>query len=180
MPGGVWGMSFAHFGLGLVILGGLGASVLTLEHISRTPLNTPITLGNYEFTLEEVSQKTIDNYQAYQGRMRVAKRGGGDEFYLYPERRIYIVGGMETTEAAIRSSIMDDVYVVIGEVTSESNELGYVVRLYVKPFVPWMWVGCLLMVIGAFISLADRRLRLGAPALRGRQLAATKGAISNA
>ncbi len=71
---------------------------------------------------------------------------------------------MQTTEAAIRSTFAGDLYAVIGEPDGQG---GYAVRLYDKPLIGWIWLGCLVMVLGGAISLSDRRLRVGAPARRG-------------
>jgi cytochrome c-type biogenesis protein CcmF len=70
---------------------------------------------------------------------------------------------METTEAAIRPSLLGDLYAVVGEGDAER---GWAVRLYWKPLVSWIWLGALIMALGGFLSLSDRRLRVGAPARR--------------
>src|SRR3546814_5450277 len=67
---------------------------------------------------------------------------------------------MPTTEAAIRTTILADLYVVIGDGDGQG---GWTVRVYHEPLVPWIWLGCLLMVAGGLTSLSDRRLRIGAP-----------------
>ncbi|MFK7866365.1 MAG: heme lyase CcmF/NrfE family subunit [Alphaproteobacteria bacterium] len=162
LPGSVWGMSLAHFGLGLIVAGALGASVLTQELITRVKLGDTVSLGNYSFMLEAVTQKQMQNYNAIEGKILIA-HNGNDAHYLYPERRRYVGGDMETTEAAIESSWRGDVYAVLGEVDENAANDGYVLRLYIKPLVPYMWLGSLLMVIGAGLSLVDRRLRLGVP-----------------
>jgi cytochrome c-type biogenesis protein CcmF len=104
---------------------------------------------------------------------------------LQPEKRFYPVQGMVTTEAAIHTSLVADLYVVLGdagqaesgggggtpEFLRESNpDAPWTVRIYYNPLVPWIWGGCIIMVLGGIVSLSDRRLRIGAPA-RARSLA---------
>ena len=86
---------------------------------------------------------------------------------LAPERRRYIVTGTETTEAALYSQWHADLYAVIGQGGGQDGgKESWTVRLYFKPLVPWLWAGTLLMVFGGFVSLSDRRLRIGAPTAR--------------
>ena len=167
LPGGVWGMSLAHFGLGMIVAGGLGAAALTQERIDRVMIGEAVSLGDYRFTLNSVNSLPVANYQAMRASVTVNSQDGEDLITLYPERRIYISGNMETTEAAIHSSIAGDLYVVLGEVTDHSPQQGYVLRIYIKPLVPWMWFGALLLVIGAICSLFDRRLRRLKPIIKG-------------
>ncbi|MCZ6721884.1 MAG: heme lyase NrfEFG subunit NrfE, partial [Proteobacteria bacterium] len=79
---------------------------------------------------------------------------------LYPERRRYRVGGRETTEAAIRTTWLADLYVVIGDPDGAG---GFATRLYFNPLVPWIWIGAFVMVLGGGVSLSDRRHRVGVP-----------------
>ena len=91
--------------------------------------------------------------------MRVM-RNGEEVTILSPERRFYPVQQMPTTEAAIHSTFLADLYAAIGEGGSQE---GWTVRIWHNPLVPWIWAGCLIMVIGGLVSLSDRRLRIGAP-----------------
>ncbi len=85
---------------------------------------------------------------------------------LTPEKRIYDVQRRETTEAAIHTTGLADLYAVIGKPDGRG---GWTVRLYHEPLVPWIWAGTLIMVLGGAVSLSDRRLRVGAPAARRRR-----------
>jgi cytochrome c-type biogenesis protein CcmF len=78
---------------------------------------------------------------------------------MRPEKRRYFVQGRETTEAAIDTTFMKDLYAVLGE----QHEGAWVTRIYFNPLVPWMWMGALIMIFGGALSLSDRRLRIGAP-----------------
>jgi cytochrome c-type biogenesis protein CcmF len=87
---------------------------------------------------------------------------------LEPERRFYSVQRRATTEAAIHTTIFADLYATLGEADGKG---GWTVRLYHNPLAPWIWLGAALAALGGFVSLTDRRLRIGAPR-RARQPAA--------
>jgi cytochrome c-type biogenesis protein CcmF len=94
----------------------------------------------------------------------VVTRNGAEVVTLYPEKRVYPVQAMPTTEAAIDYGFSRDIYLVIGD-PQEGG--GYAVRSYVKPFANWLWAGSALMALGGLLSLTDRRYRLAAGARRG-------------
>nr|MBP6737148.1 heme lyase NrfEFG subunit NrfE [Paracoccaceae bacterium] len=119
-------------------------------------------LGRYEVTLKAVHEEPGPNYTTTMAEM-VVSRGGRVVATLFPEKRVYPVQAMPTTEAAISNGFLDDVYLVIGDA---QNGGGYAVRGYVKPFANWIWGGALLMALGGFLSLTDRRYRLAAGARR--------------
>ena len=80
---------------------------------------------------------------------------------LRPEKRIYNASGMPMTEAAIDAGIFGDRYVSLGEPVSDKGAEGaWALRLYIKPFVDWIWFGCFMMALGGFIAMSDRRYRL--------------------
>ena len=118
------------------------------------------TVGGYKVTFNGIQDKRGPNYVAMRGLFE-AKRGKSTPFKLIAEKRRYVVGGQETTEAAIHNSWRGDLYIVIG---NADEDAGQTVRLYFMPLVNWIWLGTLVMVLGGFISLSDRRLRIGAPA----------------
>jgi cytochrome c-type biogenesis protein CcmF len=118
--------------------------------------------GGYEFLLEKVSEARGPNYMAQRGHFRVT-RDGELVALLSPEKRVYPVQNMPTTEAAILSTPLRDLYTVIGDPDGTG---AYTVRIYIEPLVPWLWFGAGLMVLGGLVSLSDRRLRVGAPARR--------------
>jgi cytochrome c-type biogenesis protein CcmF len=90
-------------------------------------------------------------------------RNGAEVAVLNPEKRFYPVAGMPTTEAGIDIGFTRDIYLVIGDPQANG---GWAVRTYIKPFANWIWGGSILMAIGGFISLSDRRLRVAAGASR--------------
>ena len=97
-----------------------------------------------------------------------ATKDGREVALLHPEKRIYPVAAMPTTEAAIANGLWRDLYVVIGDPQADG---GWAVRTYVKPFANWIWAGAILMAFGGALSLSDRRYRVAAGARRAPALA---------
>ncbi len=168
MPRAAYGMSLAHFGLAVAIIGMTGAAAWKTEEIKVLQPGQSLTLQGYDFKLESVGGIRGENYLADQAHFVVSQDG---EFVanLYPERRQYLVQPMPTTEAAIRSTPLADLYAVIGEPDGKG---GWIVRVYHEPLVPWIWFGALIMVAGGLTSLSDRRYRVGAPVRAGAAQAA--------
>ena len=164
LPRSAWGMTLAHLGLAAIIAGSAGASLWTTERIlTMTPGQTE-DLAGYEVTFDGAEQVRGPNYLALRATFQT-RDGNTPVATLHAERRRYLVGGQETTEAGIYTMLAGDLYVVVGEAQANG---GYVVRLYYKPLVAWIWIGSVLMVIGGFVSLSDRRLRVGAPTRRSQ------------
>lgn len=168
LPGAAYGMSLAHLGMAVFICGATGEMNWTRELVATARAGDTLTLGQYELVLEKVERSEGPNYFRDMATLKVSK-DGAPFATLQPERRLYPVQQMPTTEAAIRSGISGDLYVAIGEGSSEG---GYIVRVWIKPLVPWIWAGAMMMVLGGLFSLSDRRLRIGAPKRSRRRPAA--------
>jgi len=168
MPRAAYGMSLAHFGLAVAVIGMTGAAAWKTENIKVLQPGQSLTLQGYEFRLESVGGIRGENYLADQAHF-VVSRDGNAIANLYPERRQYLVQPMPTTEAAIRSTPLADLYAVIGEPDGKG---GWIVRVYHEPLVSWIWFGALIMVAGGLTSLSDRRYRVGAPVRAGAAQAA--------
>ena len=164
LPRAAYGMTLAHAGLALVIAGATGASLWREEHIQSSLPGDAMEVGGYEVTLEGVRQVEGPNYSADQGQFTV-RREGRQVMVLKPEKRVYPVAAMPTTEAAIHTTGRGDLYVVLGD-AAEDDSGAWVTRLFFTPLVVWMWIGSLVMVAGGLLSLSDRRLRVGAPRRR--------------
>ncbi|MDH3336100.1 MAG: heme lyase NrfEFG subunit NrfE, partial [Rhodospirillaceae bacterium] len=165
-----WGMSIAHAGLGIAIIGMVGSTVWKQEKIIVMHPGETVQVAGYDYTFVGARQLQGPNYIATRGKFIVNK---GDKHItnLYPEDRAYPVRSMPTTEAAIYTMASADLYVALGN--KEKNSDGYVVRIYHNPLVVWIWVGVLQLVLGATISLSDRRHRVGAPERASRPGKAT-------
>ncbi len=158
MPRGAWGMTLAHLGLAIAIAGMTGAGLWKQEKVLTMQPGETARIGGFDLTLDAVRDEPGPNYAATRG-IFTARRGDDVVAVLSPEKRVYTVEGRPTSEAAIHSMISGDLYAVIGDPQGD----GYVVRLFWNPLVPWMWTGCLVMVVGGALSLTDRRFRIGAP-----------------
>ena len=119
-------------------------------------------VGAYDITLIDVREVQGPNYVSTMADMRVV-RDGREIAVLSPEKRVYPVQAMPTTEAAIRSAFTGDIYLVIGDPQQGG---GWAVRTYLKPFAFWIWLGSGLMALGGLVSLSDRRWRIAAAARR--------------
>jgi cytochrome c-type biogenesis protein CcmF len=97
---------------------------------------------------------------------------------LYPENRVYPVENRPTTEAAIETTLAADLYVALGNEDAATG--GFVVRIYHKPLVVWMWIGAMMLVLGSIVSLTDRRHRIGAPTKSPGKSKAHGGAVQAA
>ena len=167
LPRSAWGMTLAHLGLAGIIAGAAGASLWSEEKILAMQPGQSVALAGYDIRFEGAETREGPNYASLHGVFQVS-RNRAPVATLVAERRRYLVGGQETTEAAIRTTLAGDLYAVIGEAQAGG---GHVVRLYYKPLVAWIWAGAAVMVLGGLMSLSDRRLRIGAPARRERGLA---------
>ena len=163
LPRGAWGMSVAHAGMGLVVIGMAASISWEREVISLKYPGDSSTLGAYEITLQDVALKQGPNYRYHEGTF-IVRRDGAVIATLYPEIRNYTDPVTQTTEAAIYPLISGDLYAVIAEsgannIPGEPKRWG--VRLYHKPLIGWMWLGAFMMFVGGGLSLSDRRLRVG-------------------
>ena len=162
LPRADWGKAFAHAGLGVTFIGISLLMAWQVEDIRTVQVGETFDVGGYAITLAEVHEEPGPNYVSTMATMRVAKNGR-EVAVLHPEKRVYPVQAMPTTEAAIDNGFFRDIYLVIGD---EQQSGGWAVRSYIKPFANWIWFGCALMALGGFISLSDRRYRVAAGAKR--------------
>jgi cytochrome c-type biogenesis protein CcmF len=155
---GYYAMHLAHLGVAVFIV---GVTLVKGNEISTDVKMEPgdtVTVGSYTFRMEGVGEVNGPNYVAARATIAVTSRSG-DTFTLQPEKRLYRVQQMPMTEAAIRPTLTGDVYVSLGEALSDT---AWVVRAQVKPFVDWIWAGCVLMALGGLLALSDRRYRVRA------------------
>ncbi len=163
-PGSFWGMSLAHFGLGIFIIGLAFTSSYTIEKDLRMSAGDSYQIGDYTYRFDGVSNRRGPNYLSQTGTVTVLK-GAHTAAVLKPEKRVYLVQRMPMTEAGIDAGLTRDLYVALGEPLADGN--SWAVRLYYKPYVRWIWLGPLVMVLGGIFAAGDRRyrtLRRAAPA----------------
>ncbi len=159
LPRAATGMTLAHMGIAVMIVGIAGSSSWQTEKIQVLAPGESVLVAGYDFRLDQVADENGPNYTTQRATITVSRDG---RFFatLYPERRFFPVAGQTTTEAAIRTTPLSDLYAVIGEPDGAG---GWTTRFYLNPLVPWIWYGALIMVAGGFLSLSDRRHRVGAP-----------------
>jgi cytochrome c-type biogenesis protein CcmF len=156
LPRGYWGMLVAHLGVAVFLVGVTMVRGYETEKDVRMLVGDSVEVGGYTFRLDGLDRVRGPNYEATRGHVRVA-RNGRDVALLHPEKRFYPVQQMPMTEADIDSGFTRDLYVSLGEPVGEG---AWVVRVYHKPFVDWIWGGGFLMAIGGVIAITDRRYRL--------------------
>jgi cytochrome c-type biogenesis protein CcmF len=151
------GMLLAHAGIGVFIIGVTMVKSYESERDLRMAPGESATFGDYTFQFDGVRELPGPNYTAARAAITV-RRGGEVIARMAPEKRVYLVQQNPMTEAAINASISRDLYVSLGEALEGG---AWTVRIHVKPFVRWIWIGCLLMAFGGLLAASDRRYRAG-------------------
>jgi cytochrome c-type biogenesis protein CcmF len=162
LPRADWGKAAAHSGLGVTFIGIACLMAWDVEDIRVAQIGESFDVGGYTITLDAVDRVEGPNYISTMATLTAAK-GGRVVAVLHPEKRIYPVAGMPTTEAAIKNGFWRDIYLVIGD---PQDNGGWAIRTYIKPFANWIWAGAIIMALGGCLSLTDRRYRVAAGARR--------------
>tara|TARA_R110002012_G_scaffold104009_1_gene244149 strand:- start:14549 stop:16540 length:1992 start_codon:yes stop_codon:yes gene_type:complete len=159
---GTWGMTLAHAGLGLFVMGAVVETSYRVEAAAPLAIGGEIQAGPWAVRLNGVEMVEGPNYLAEQGRLTVEPRGGGKGHDVVAERRFFPAGGQTTTEVGLDFRGLDDVYVVMGERRSTETEArAWTVRVWWNPWARLIFLGPVIMALGALLSLLDRRLRVG-------------------
>jgi cytochrome c-type biogenesis protein CcmF len=166
-PMAVWGSAVAHAGMGVTVAGIAGMALAASTIVAVHPGDT-VQLAGYGWTLLGLRDEPGPNYTARVADVRIS-HDGQEVATLHPSRRLFTVQRTTVTDTAIQTNGLRDLYVVLGE----ERDGAAVLRLHVNPLAPWIWFGALVMAAGGALSLADRRLRIGAPARRSTAVAAT-------
>jgi cytochrome c-type biogenesis protein CcmF len=154
-PRAMVGMQLAHLGVAVFIFGVTMVKSYEIERDVKMDKGDTTEVGGYTFTFQGVREVTGPNYRAAQGSVAVT-RNGREVAQMRPEKRIYRVQQNPMTEAAIQTGFTRDLYVSLGQAAEGE---AWVVRVYYKPFVTWIWGGCLLMALGGGVAATDRRYR---------------------
>ena len=155
-PRAMYGLTLAHAGLGLLVLGITGVTAWDSDKVLSMRLGDTVAFAGRTLTLSAFETVKGPNYEARQARFEV--RGQGKPYQLSSEKRFYASAQSQTTEAGIRVSPLGNLYVSVGE----ESPNGVIVRLWDHPLIIWIWIGGFTMALGGAVSLSDRRLRLGA------------------
>ncbi|MEK1890336.1 MAG: heme lyase CcmF/NrfE family subunit [Phyllobacterium sp.] len=161
LPRSVFGTTFAHFGLGVTLLGIVAVSTFATESVLVMKPGDTVAAGGYTLRFDRVEPVKSSNYNEDQGHFMVLDRAGNEVTDLLSSKRFFPVRKMQTTEAGIKTFWFSQLYVSLGDAAKDG---GVVVRVWWKPFVTLIWLGGVAMMAGGCLSLFDRRLRIGAPA----------------
>ena len=159
MPRSSWGMAIAHFGLGMTVLGVVAESSWNLERILVMKAGDSVQIADYSLRLDGMIPRLGSNYSEQAAHFSVSQ-GGVIVAAMEPARRQFQARRMTTSETAIATIWFSQLYIALGEPDASG---GSAVRIYWKPLVTLIWLGAVVMGLGGLMSLADRRLRIGAP-----------------
>ena len=163
-PRSFFGMHLAHIGVAVFVVGVTMVGSYQEEKDVKLGPGQSVDVAGYHFTFNGVKQVEGPNYMAAQGDFDLAANG---KFLrkMNPEKRNYASSAMPMTEASIDAGLLRDVYVSLGEpIDRDKPEGEWAVRVYYKPYVDWIWGGCILMALGGLFAMLDRRYRVKARA----------------
>ncbi|MFT3734234.1 MAG: heme lyase CcmF/NrfE family subunit [Rhodocyclaceae bacterium] len=155
IPAAWWGMWLAHLGIGVFIIGVSMVRSLEANADVAMKIGSSTELAGYSFKLDEVREVQGPNYRAARATLTLS-RNGVTLNTLHPEKRLYTARNMPMTEASIDNGLFRDIYASMGDAVNNDT---WVVRLYYKPFISWIWFGCLMMVFGGICAASDKRYR---------------------
>jgi cytochrome c-type biogenesis protein CcmF len=155
LPRALVGMMLAHLGVAAFCFGVTMVKTFEVERDVKMAIGDSTTVNGYTFTFRGTRELEGPNYSAVSGLIEVSQNGR-KLFEMRPEKRVYRVQQNPMTEAAIDTGLTRDLYVSLGEPVEGD---AWIVRVYVKPFIDWIWGGCLLMALGGLLAVTDRRYR---------------------
>jgi cytochrome c-type biogenesis protein CcmF len=159
LPRAAWGAAIAHAGIGITAAGIAGMGLAQERMVALAP-GESTTLAGYEWRLEGVRDVQGPNWTARRATITLL-RDGAEVRVMEPSRRFFPIARQNTTEVAIHTNLIADLYAVIGE--EEAGTGKAVIRLHYNFLAPWIWIGAAIMALGGALSLADRRIRVSAP-----------------
>jgi cytochrome c-type biogenesis protein CcmF len=159
LPRSAWGAAFAHFGLGITLLGVIGETQWSLERMAELKPGQTISVRRYELQFDGVTTRQGPNYRDLAAHFSV-RRHGDLIGVMEPSKRSFPSRGTATSQTALMTRGVSQLYLSLGDPNPDGS---LAVRLYYKPLVLLIWLGAVVMVVGGALSLSDRRLRVGAP-----------------
>ena len=164
LPRSTYGMSIAHLGLA-VSVAGIAAAAWQSERIETVRPGDNIELAGFSIHFDGIEQLQGSNYTSARGTFTVTKDGSAIAV-MRPERRFFPLQNMPTSNTAIHTTLLSDLYLALNDGDAPGN---WTLRAYYKPLVPWIWIGAGIMALGGLLSLSDRRWRVGVAARRARR-----------
>jgi cytochrome c-type biogenesis protein CcmF len=165
-PLAFYGLVVAHIGMGVTVAGITGMSSWASEVVQMMRPGESLQHAGYDVKFRTIQTLPGPNYEVQRGTFDISVRGR-PLTTLQPERRYYPIRDQLTTSAGIRTNLLSNIYLTVGDPDASG---AFAIRFYYHPFVPWIWLGAFTMALGGFISLADRRLRVGSPQTARRRL----------
>lgn len=159
LPSSSWGGAFAHAGMGVTLLGVVAATAWSSEVVLAMRPGEQIDFAGRQIAFQGVEQRPGPNYRTTAAEL-VVREGGVEVARLEPARRLYTARKMDLTESSIATFGVSQLYAAMGE---ERGDGKTALRISYKPLVTLIWLGAIVMAFGGLLSLADRRLRVGAP-----------------
>ena len=159
LPRSAWGTALAHFGVAVTLLGIVGVTTWASERIVALKPSQTVSLSGYELSFDGLIQRSGPNYGEALAKFTV-REAGVPIGVMEPSKRSFTSRATTTTEAALMTRGVSQLYLSLGDTNSEGSVS---VRLYYKPMVLLIWLGAVVMAMGGALSLSDRRLRVGAP-----------------
>jgi cytochrome c-type biogenesis protein CcmF len=160
LPRSAWGTALAHFGIGVTVFGIVAVTAWSSERVAAVKPGDTLDIAHYRLTFDGLFNRAGPNYRDLVGHFTVRRAGGDLIGAMEPSRRTFPARNMATTEAALMTRRVSQLYLSIGDPNPDG---GLPVRLYFKPQVLMIWLGAVIMFIGGALALSDRRLRIGAP-----------------
>ncbi len=159
LPRSTWGTAFAHFGLGVTLIGVVCETQWGAEQIAAMKPSETLSIRGYNFTFNGLVSRDGPNYRELAAKFTV-RDGGNVIGIMEPSKRNFPSRNNSTTEAALMTRGLSQLYLSLGDPNPDGS---IAIRLYHKPLVLLIWLGAVVMMIGGALSLSDRRLRVGAP-----------------
>jgi cytochrome c-type biogenesis protein CcmF len=159
LPRSAWGATFAHFGLGITLLGVIGETQWSMERIAELKPGQTFSIRRYDLKFDGTITRQGPNYRELSAHFTV-RRHGDVIGVMEPAKRSFPSRGTSVSESALMTRGFSQLYLSLGDLNPDGS---LAVRLYYKPLVLLIWLGAVAMVIGGALSLSDRRLRVGAP-----------------
>jgi cytochrome c-type biogenesis protein CcmF len=151
-----WGMQLGHLGMVVCAVGVVLSSQYSDERDLKMAPGDALELSGYRFVFEGAEHHQGPNYTSDKGAVRIFENGK-EIALLHPEKRLYTVQQMPMTEAGINAGFTRDLYVALGEPLENG---AWAVRVHIKPFVRWIWLGGLMTALGGILAAMDRRYRV--------------------